>query len=308
MPHPGGPTVHFQRGSFSGLRPPPGFESEKYPLRHKLYYSFGLSAVTGTMNSTYITLVRNYKTLNAPQTIDVNPHHTNFKIETGAVCQPMSIVDRLRMDLRVQLTKLGDSDGIPLRCSWTPVFFSFPEKLDAADEETGTTVAAILNLLKDATEEDVTPLFNNTKLDITGTSEKPQPISLINMTEAFAILNMDTDLVAEAVSWDNSVFYDALQFYTNKGALKACIGRTRHMTLDHNHNHQTFRIDKFVPRAIRRIMPYAYFGILCHVPITADQDQYYDGAGLTASKAHIAFQANISYHEWNPDFNQDMVG
>ncbi len=289
------------------MRPPRGFESEQFPLRHILEYAAGLSATTETMNSVYFPLVKHYKTTTDATTVDVNPHHANFVIDNGAVCRSMSIIDQLELSIQFSYTKTSQDNGAVLHAWWRPVFFQFPEKMDAADDKTGDLVSEILHLTKDATEEDITAVTSN-NLDQTGSSKRTHPVSTVNLAEAFTHLNMTTDLIMEDVAWNEELFQNALRYYTNKGALKACVGRTRHFTLDQQHRNKRYFLRKFVPKSIRRIMPYTYMAILCHVPtVSAGHNQFYSGNALTASVAHIGVQAYCRYHEWHSDFNQKMV-
>ncbi len=290
------------------MRPPPGFESQKFPLRHKFLNAAGLSIVTTGKNSCMFPVIRHYKGANNPSTVDVNPHNSNFVRETGAICNNMSIIDRLKIKLDFTFTLNGYTAKSPLKCWWQPIFMSFPEKLDAADDVSGTTVAAILEIVKDATQEDVTPLYNNLKHDTTGASDRTQPVSTVNLTETFGILNMDTDLTNEGVTWDDSLMQDAMQYYTNKGALKACIGRRRFMVLSEKNPHQSYFVNKRPPKAVRRVMPYSTMLILCHVPLVSEDDQVYLATQPSASVAFVGVTMKTRYHEWHFEHNQDQSG
>ncbi len=290
------------------MKTPPGFAQQKQPLFHKFYYAAGLSTVTATKNTASFLIIKNYKGANAPSVVDVNPKHASFDKETGAICNPMSIIDRLQIKLNFSFIENTTPPGAPVKVWWQPIFFSFPEKLDAADDLSSTTVATILQLVKDATQEDVTPLFNNVKHSIVGGSDRTHPVTTTNLTETFGILNMDTDLTSEGVTWDDDLLQNALKYYTNKGALRACIGRRRFMTLSDNHINQSYFIDKPVPRAVRRIMPYSYMAIIVHVPVIADDDQYYYGFSPTADIAYVGVTCKVRYHEWHNEHNQDLTG
>ncbi len=288
--------------------PPAGFKAEMYPLRHRFNYAVGLQGATAAENSTILTLVKNYKGSIAAQSIFVNPHHGSLDVETGAICGKMSIIDKLKLSLTFSLTKNATTtDKIAgLKCLWMPIFFSFPEKLDAVDDVSTTSVASILSLTKDATQEDITPAFAG-KLDTTGPSDTTHPISTVNLvSETLTILNLTTDLTMEGVPWNQTTFLKALKYYTNKGALKACVGRTRNFTLTENHRVQSFFINKFVPKPIRRIVPYTYFGILLHMPLGSDIEQHYTESNLNSTLPHIGVKAHITYDEWNPEHNQEM--
>ncbi len=287
---------------------PAGFESQKYPLRHRLHYSFGLSVASSTMNSTILSFVRNYKDVtNDPTTIVVNPHNSAFEVETGAICGPMSIIDKLKMTLRFSLTKDWlNNTGYDMKFRWTPIFCSFPEKLDAADDMSTSTVAEILDLTKDATKEDITPTFTD-DLDVTPPSEQAHPMSTANFTEVFGTMNLTADTVMESVAHDATEFSNAIRYYTNKGALKSCLGRTRHVNLSPNHTSQTFHINKFVPKPVRRIVPYTFFGILIHLPLQSNIDQHFASSAHAASSSDLGIHCHVTYDEWNPDHIQDMT-
>lgn len=305
---PGGGSSRHNTGEGS-IIPPRGFKSQQFPLRHRLVYSFGLSALTETMNTTMITLVKNYKGANVPTTIDVNPHHASFDKETGAICNPMSIIDKLNIGIRFNIPSEPGTDVIKgLSFEWTPIFFSFAEKLDAVDDFTTSTVKSILSLTSDATQEDITPTFNNTKLPVGGNSDLVHPMSTTNFTEVFGTMNMDTDTTMEAITFDNTTLKNARAYYTNKGAINSILGRTRHEHLSENRRNSRTFIKKFVPRPIRRIMPYTYFGILIHLPIDSDPEQDYMFSALTASTTHLGCKLIANYHEWHSDHNQDMTG
>jgi len=304
--------------------PPSGFKAEVYPLRHRLIYSMGLSLVTTTKNSCYLTILRHSSDVQDPDLIVVNPHNAAYVTETGSVCQKMSIIDKLSMSLKFNMTSMCNDkahtsgvsgaevftgDGIQsLKFLWRPVFFSFPEKLDAADDDTSTTVAAILGLTKDATFEDVVPL-TTTKLSVTGTSDLGQPLGVVNtLSEDYTDYNMTTNATAENHPWDEDLFQEATRRYTNKGALKACVGRTRHVILSRDRPFKNFFIDKFVPRAVRRIMPYSHFGIQIYMASIATIDQQYAAEDVTPNVVHLGVKAVFNYHEWNADHFQDMSG
>lgn len=289
------------------MKPPAGFKSEVYPLRHKFWYSFGLSVQTAAQNTTYCTLVKNYKSAVNASGIVVNPHNEDYVEETGAICNKMSIIDKLSLKLDFNFTKDAGTDVLKqVNFSWFPIFFSFPEKLDAADDDTGTTVAAILELTKDATQEDVTPLFA-TKLDVTPPSDVAHPVSTVNFTEVFGTLNLTTNTTMEGVALDYDLLMNALKRYTNKGALRACIGKIRHSFVSPEHPHKSVFIKKFVPKSIRRIMPYTYMAIAVHVPLVSEFKQHYSTASPSIDLSHLGVKIMCNYHEWNADHDQDAM-
>jgi len=292
------------------LIPPRGFKSEVYPLRHRVEYSVGLSALTTTMNTHLATFVRHTNDVIAgtPGSIIVNPHNTGYVEDIGpAVCK-MSIIDKLNLTLKYNLTENFELDKMnKLSFLWRPIFFSFQEKLLSADDDTGDTVEALLALTSDTTFEDVVPLTTN-KLPVVGASDKPQPISSVNIIEDFGDYNMTTNLDSEDHVWDENTFQGALRRYTNKGALSSMVGRTRHVTLTKNRPYKHFYLSKFVPKSIRRVMPYTFFAIQTHLPTQVDYGSEYNATAMTASVAHLGCRLLATYHEWNADHYQEMSG
>ncbi len=307
--------------------PPRGFENEVYPLRHRIIYSVALSAANTSQNSCFFTLVRHTNDViaNTPKIIVVNPHNSNYVEDNGPAVQKMSIIDKLTMSLKFNMTEdclptayTSGLSGAPgsevftgesiqhLVLTWRPIFFSFPEKLDAADDKTGTTVAAILGLTKAATFEDVVPLTTN-KLGTTGASDKSHPVSTVNIAEAIGDYNMTSNATMEDHPWDEDLFQSASRRYTNQGALKACVGRTRYVHLTTANPYKTFHIKKFVPRVIRRVMPYTFMGIQINLPLLSQIEQSYH-AGTVSAVAHVGIKLISNYHEWNADHFQDMSG
>jgi len=308
--------VHFDsegtnithRSEMGGLRPPAGFTAEQYPLRHRFTYRTLLDFITAAKNSAMFTLVKNYKTVIDATTTDVNPHHASFVVDGGAVCQPMSIIDKLTMSLSFNMTEAShftDQLG-ELKFLWRPIFFSFAEKLTAADEKTTTTVASILSLTSDTTEEDVTPA-HATKLPVVAAVTGNYPASTVNLAEVFGLMNLTTNTAPEGVPHDETVFHQALKYYTNKGALKACVGRTRYGRVTKDHPTKTYYIRKFVPKAIRRIMPHTFMAILVHLPLMGDQGQTIHAPVPTATAGNLGVNCTVNYHEWHNSFNQLMV-
>ncbi len=300
--------------------PPRGFKSELYPLKHRIIYALGLSLTSDTQNSAFLILIRHSSDIDIlPSAIEVNPHNTNYNTETGALVQKMSIIDKMNLFLKFNITSFAldrkeTSSGVfsgdnlqHITLNWRPIFFSFGEKLDAADDDTGTTVAALLGLTKDATNEDVVPLTTN-KLPTFGNSDFSHPVSTVNQAEAFGDLNMTTDLSMEDHPWNETTFQEALKRYTNKGALKACVGSTRTVHLSRARPFKSFYIKKFVPRSVRRVVPYTFMGIQIDVPMSSDIKQDYITDTLTSGAAHVGVKCIATYHEWNADHYQEMSG
>ncbi len=304
------------------MRTPRGFAVENFPLRHRLIYNTTLNMGNENQNSTLLPLVMHSNEMDvAASTIQTNPHNTNYEEDAGPLCREHSIIDRLRISMKFNMTghcgiahhasgvsgaEVFVGDDIPVfKFLWRPIFNVYPEKLDAADDDTGTTVATILALTKDATFEDVVPLTTN-KLPAIAPGTTNQPISTVNAVQVFGDFNFTTNMAPEDHVWDEDLFQAALRRYTNKGALRSCVGRTRHVTLTKGKPYKNFYIDKFVPRAIRRIQKYGFFGIQVHLPLDTDDEQHQMSTSASGSIGHLGVNINASYHEWNNEHDMDM--
>ncbi len=297
--------------------PPKGFKAELYPLRHRLIFSCGLGIGAETANTVYLPIVMSSEDMDVePETIRVNPHNSAYVEDTGPLVRQMSIIDRLKISLRFNMTENCDAlaetaaasfngDGIKaLHFLWRPIFGSFTDKLDAADDDTTNTVAAILGLTHDATQQDVVPI-TTTKLPVPGASDLSLPISTVNAVQVVADYNMTTDFTMEEHVFDEDLLHNALRRFTNKGALRSLLGRTRHVTLTQNRPFKNFFIDKFLPRSIRRIMPFSFLGIQVHMPFITDVEQAYHSRTITGTP-HLGVKCLAMYHEWSNEHDQDM--
>ncbi len=306
--------------------PPKGFKAEVYPLRHRVIYSAGLSLITATQNSCFFTILRHTNDVIAgtPGSIVVNPHNGNYVTDAGAAVAKMSIINKLSMSLKFNMTSHNNDkaytsglsgsevftgNGVKhIHLTWRPIFFSFEEKLLAADDKTSTTVETILGLTAGTAQEDVVPLTTN-DLPTAGGSDLLHPLSTVNIAEVGVDdYNMTTGAIMEDHPWDEDLFQTALRTYTNKGALKACVGRTRHVHLSSARPYKSYYIDKFVPRAVRRIMPFSFFGIQINLPTTGQIDSDYHAITILSGNADVGIKMIANYHEWNADHYQEMSG
>jgi len=288
--------------------PPRGFKAELYPLRHHFNYVYGLTAGTSETVATIATFVKNYKGVGAPNTIIVNPHHGSFETETGAICAPMSIIDKFSVLMSFTLTEDALADGVEaIRIKYMPIFTSFAHRIAEVDQKSTTSVAAILELTSDATQEDITPAFDTKLATGAAANEKNHPVSTANFTEVFGTLNLTTNVAMEGVPFDNATLFKALRYYTNKGALSSCIGKMKTITLTKNRPEYHTFIRRPVPRDVRRIQPYSYFGMLTAIDIDSNPQQIYYTGAMTVDKVAVGVKMTINYHEWHPEHNQDSA-
>ncbi len=292
--------------------PPRGFEATKRPLHHRFNYNVGLGCASVAENTTLMSLVRNYKTVVGPDAMYTQYKHPSWSgDETGAVCNPMSLLDKFKGGIEFNLTKVAiETDKMTaLRFCWFPIWFSFDNLLDVADDVTSTTVATLLGVTKDATEEDVIPTFSGTDTSLAGLGENNHPTSNINLNAEVGTthLGLTTDGKMEGTDFVYDNLATALRLYTNRKALSASIGTIRQEILTDKRTRIYRKLPFFIPKQVQRIVPYSYFGICTYVYKENDKRQVMIPAALTASSSQITCQLNCSYDEWNNMHIQEMT-
>lgn len=287
-------------------RPPSGLFTKRYPLSHNFSYIYDLNIDSETKNSTILTLIRSSMdaAVVAANAVETNPMHANFAEETGPLCLYNSIIDKLTLSLRFTMSPgaLATDNLAAINVYWMPIFGQFKEPWEALDESTGTaTPTSILGLTKDDTNKDIVPAFSG--VDV-GTGS--QALSTINDTEnAVNDYNLTTNSILESVAFDDGEWYDAMQYYTIDKVLTRLTGRMNKIVLTKTNPHRNIFMKKFVPRSIRTVKKYCFFGILVYAPISGSLNQLMP-AGQTTDIAHVNCQAITRYSEWHADHNNEI--
>lgn len=288
-------------------RPPPGYRRFDKPLPHEFEYDFGLNFLNESRNSTSCTYLRNKNNAFAPDTIEVNPKHASFAVDTGplicsdSLVQFMSIKTDYMLGNTAQGVDTNKSAGYLLRMfkifgcwedSWTPL-----------DQTSGDTISVILKVTSDTTNEDVVATPNGTDLS----NESGQPLSTVTATETFAHYGLAVDAKMEGVDLDFDKLFQAKRYYTNGGKLNTLMGNVRTIVLNKNRTHiRTFE-KRRVPRACQRGQPHLFFGEHINMPIYTDIDSLSDGVIAPTDATAVTVHKKIFFNEWNPDFMQAQV-
>ncbi len=278
-------------------RIPKGYFSSEYPLPHN-YNIFGqlkLDSATST-NATYLPIIIGDEGLVNADLVIANPEHGSFAEVGYAHCYKNSIIDNMTIRIRVGITKGGvETDKVrSLDFYILPVYTSFLNRLEAADSKTGVSVEDILELTHETTGKSVSMIYGNA--------------NLVNSTTLGAhanatvpLLGMTTDRVLENIVFDQDLFWDAMQFYTNSSMLRKVIGRMMkfHITRD-----RTFQITlRGVKGMIKRINEYTFCGFMLFAAKEGDTESMFLVGDLTAIQ-HLTFSVDVRYDEWNSEFDQ----
>lgn len=283
--------------------PPRGYRMQEYPLPHNFTYNFFLNMENETQNSTILTLFRTSEAAVGVENVEVNPRHANFAEDGGCVIHTGSIVPKISLSILANIGKNAiETDKLQhMRFSWTPLYISFLNSLEAADEKTGVQIEDILELQHDVTNKDTYPLFSTTDLAVPGT----QPMSTVPLTEVFGDIGLTVDTKLESVAYDEDLFYDAMSYYTNSAMLRKVTGKTNIVNLSQSRMYR-YTSNRFTYPSVKRGNPYTFCGILFHVPQVGSAHQFADSTETTdVATLHVGVQ--VRFDEWNPNFDQTAL-
>lgn len=282
------------------LTPPRGYRQTEYPLPHSFGQKFVLEAEDETKNSTYVTIFRATESCVGAENVEVNPNNLSFAQDGGTAIHMGSIVPRVNFTMHASMSKLAiETDKMrAIRFTWMPIYTAFLDSLEAEDQKTAVQVEDVLELTHDTTNKDVTPTFSTVNLAAIGS----QPFTTVGYTEVFGDFNLSVDSLLESVAFDEELFFDALQFNTNKGMLAKVAGRRHSVTVTRDRPY-TFHSNNFTNPTVKRGNPYTYCGVLIHLPQAGSANQFFEAADTTAIP-HLNFGINVRFNEWNPHFEQ----
>jgi len=287
-------------------RPPPGYNRRDKPLPHDFTYLFDLKIADDTKNKAMCTFLRTSKLSVDPKTIPVNTRHASYAVDTGPLICFDSIVQMITITQDIQLTEESrktDNIGAISIYDWN-IHGAFEDSWTPADEKTTTTIAQLLHVISDTTNEDVVP-------EVAGNTDLPaldQPLSSVTGTEIFATYNMAVSAVQENTSADAGTIdelFDAKQYYTNGGKLNSLMGRMNKTILNQETKIHSSRFErKFTPRNVRFGNPHMFFARQFLLPKLLDSAQLTPFSQAVTATKHVGVRVNVRFNEWNPDFDQ----
>ncbi len=281
--------------------PPKGYRNDEYPLPHNGGFSFGLSSENVARDSTIIRFFGMNEQFINPEAVHVNPGNALFAEEGGSAICRGSIIPRLNLTFHINMTKGAiETDKMrAIKVQFMPIYTAFLDSLDAIDEKTGEDIESIIEMQHDVTDKCAFPLYSGTKLQNTA----PIVMNSRAFTEVFGVVGLTTNNTPESVAFDSEKFYDALQYYSNAGKMKAHIGRMRTVVVTRDRPFQ-YHSNNFTFPTVKRGNPYMFCGMLYHVP--AGIDQFYT-AGDTTDIDAVHIKGRYRYDEWNTAFEQATI-
>jgi len=293
--------------------PPRGYFDQEYPLPHVFQYKFSLQLQDVAQDATICPLFRN-STENTTQIdlIEVNPQNTLFAESNGPTCHKGSIIPRTTVSIKAFLSEASaltfDPLGInkPVMFNWAPIYTSFANSLDAADDRTGLAVSDIMELAKGFFEE-VNPLYVADLDNAVGHSSAfpltTEPSNFVD--ETFDDWGLGVDTVMEHVAWSKNVYFNHVRFGTNSAMLRKVCPKihTGVVTAGRPFSHYS---NNFTMPSVKRINPFTFCGILFSVPAAGDTEQPILDSEVTDIE-HLFFTVRVLFDEWNPNFDQSLA-
>ncbi len=273
---------------------PKGYFQTDYPLYHQGSVSFSLTAEDETKNSTIVPLAFHDEVGSAGsvENVIVNPNHANFLEQASSECYTNSIIPRMNLSFDVGMSKLAiETDKLrALTFSFMPIYMRFKSNYDAADADAGATVESILEMEYVEASEQAHPLY--TTVDLLGAT-------LLDAGQ----LGLDTDQLIESVAFDADAYFDK-KFMSNGDLIHASAPKftTRTVYRDKPFRYRTSPRQFMHPR-VKRVVPYMFCGMLFHMDQAGSQRQLVRAADTTVI-AHLDFNVNWSFEEWNSTFDQ----
>lgn len=270
-----------------------------FPQPHRIQGSVSFEFDDNTIDSTIVPIAFYDEGLGAPSSKETNPENAAFAIIANEPnCFVGSRINQIFAEFRISVTKDFIEDMIPaLRMALMPIHCAFLEDYTAADEVSSFTTATVLELQTETTDRQGGPLY----VAATDMPEKATNSGLLGVNVPF----LDTDQGIEAVAFDTTTYYDAINFMTISGKIRACSGGLRWITMSAQRPFKRLRFG-IVPK-VKAMNPFTYFGMLLHAPLANNLDQLPALAELTVATDYIHVDWNIRYNEWNPEFNFGVV-
>ncbi len=281
-------------------RPPKGYRMTEYPLPHNFGFGCDLMGEDETKNTYILDLIRATEACTGAEAVEVNPRHPSFAEDGGAACFMGSIVPRMSVNFTISLTKLAiETDKMQqIAVRWMPIYTSFLSSLEAEDDKTAVQIEDILELTHNTDNKDVHPTHST--VNIVGLGN--HPMSTVGYAEAFSDIGLTGNATIESVAFDEGLFWDAKQYYTNSGMLNKVTGKMNTVVITRDRPYK-FGSNNFTNPIVKRMNSYTFCGILFHIPQGDTPGQYFTIAETTAID-HVHIRGFVRYDEWNPHFDQ----
>ncbi len=283
-------------------RAPRGYYQQQFPLPHYFEYPITLQCEDATKDTYIATILRSSEVIATPENVEVNPHNATFAEDAGCLIHNGSIVPRISISFSATMTKVAiETDKLRhINFKWMPIYMSFLSSLEAEDNRTAVQIEDILELEHNVDNKDTHPNFVSI-----ASSQGNQPLSTVAVAEAFGDYGLTASAELEPVAFDESLFWDAKNHYSNKGMLNKVTGPMKTVTLGRDKPY-FYSSNNFSHPNIKRGNPYTYCAILFHMPQANEIGQLFDSSETTVID-HVDIALKVRFDEWHPQFEQSPL-
>lgn len=268
---------------------------KEYPRPHDIKQMFNLSLVTTNAQATIIPIIQQDEALGDPAGYNANKQHASFDEVNHANCYPESTVNNIYSKFVVSLTKhCWNTDKIEdLRIGFMPIRVSFDKDLTVADELTTNTIGNIVEMQQESTDKQAYPIWNTVKLTGDG------------ITFPDEVPGLTTNQNMEGVSFNDQLYYDAKQYYSNAGVLKQVAPNIIWKTVRRRQD-VSFQLKTQVPPKTKFMNPYTFYGVMVFLPLLSEYEQLHQSSDDSAGD-HVTVKTFSRYNEWNTNFDMSRT-
>ncbi len=249
--------------------------------------------------STIYPLITQDEGLGAMSAYESNPANANFVEANSSHCFPTSRINNIFCKLNVSMSKIMlETDKKSTVIFQTALIHTaFMDGELALDEISTLDLNEILELQNEQTDRQTFPLYNavdlhdyklNSYLDISAEQ-----------------LGLTADLEIEGVAFSSGDYYDCLHYFTNGNKLRTICTPLKTHTLTRQHPSK----DVFFQQQsnTKYMNPYAFLGILVHVPQMVSKEQIGEATDTTVETSVLHFTSTTRYTEFNNEFNHALL-
>ncbi len=269
-----------------------------YPRHHIQRLKFYLDAGLSTKNSVAIPIICSDEGLGDPNLFKANPEHASFIQYKGANCYPDSTISSIFFRCECTLLKATyeTSKVHRLKIGCIPIYSSFGDELDKTDNLSSNTVKGLLELTKESTDKQVSPIFvsglktsgNAGYLEM-GTDQVG--LTTNTLMEYIAFLPANLEGIRDMKKFSMEI----------GGLLKKIVPQViyKFMTRDRA---AFFNLRRSVNPKVKAMNQYTYCGLIIWLP-QEDEFQQTVGHADLASADHVVINLEYSYLEYNENFD-----
>ncbi len=281
---------------------PKGYNKSDKALLHTLEMEGGLTVHQSAGSRTTMPVIRSTKGSVDPDTIEVHKKNSSYAVDGGSVCCFDSIIPfyEEKTSYMLDYGAIQTSKIPAIQVHEMDIFGHHKSTWDAEDPLTSQAVSAELELLVDATNEDVIPDYDAADIPDAGIV----PMSTVTDAEVFGDLSLTTNTAVEGTGLILTSLRDAKMFKHTAEKLKSMTSVKRPITLTPQNPLYTSTVIKKVPESCQFIDDFVGFFKHISLGYKGYSHSVLNPNIATTNISHVYFKKEINFWEFNPWFDQ----